>query len=860
MKKYFLRYDKPAEDSEFGWENYSIPIGNGFMGANIFGGVIKDRIQISENSFCNPGESEPKAPNMGGLTNFAEIYIEFADGEFSDYKRGLCLNNAVAYTGYIKNNISYERKYFLSHKDRVMVITLDCSKAGGLEFSVSAKAPFVREFFEKKGDRGGRYANISVDGDCLRLWGELCYYHILYEMQIKILSDGRLNASNDKITVSDATHACLIVAAGTNYTLCSDVFNTDDPLKKTLGEDPHIKVSEYIKKASSIPEDELLKRHTDDFSHLFERVSLDLGGTDNKKTTTELLDSNKEAPDKYLEEMYFQYGRYLLICSSRKGGLPANLQGIWTCHERSPWGAGYWHNINVQMNYWHAFSTNLAELFEPYADFFLAFYDKAKDIAQDYIKQKAPENYAEGKCGFAIGTAAYPYYITPPGRHSGPGTVAFTSKLFWDWYNFTGEDSILKKITKKVLKGASEFLTKTVKNYDGEFLVSFSASPEQMHNGMYVRKGRYYQTVGCSFDQQFLWENGKDYIKVCELTGEKNELFYVQKKQIDAYHPVRIGKSGQIKEFIEEDFYGEIGEYAHRHISQLVGLYPGTLITDATDAWQDAARYTLDERGTNTSGWALAHRLCCRARLGDSKEAYELLRKILTEKTNYNLWDMHPPFQIDGNFGATAGIAEMLVQSHDDCIHILPALPKCWDNGCVRGLCARGAFVIDIVWKNEVASFVTLKSLKGNTACIKAEFSKAFVSDSHGNEISFKINGDILEFETEKDQTYTVKGFSKKEVASLTENVKITSDFELSWDGGPCDIFRAVDDESKWQCIAKNVTSPFKDDYKFDSAYVLRYKVGNVKNGKIAVINRSTELERDIYKNIVNSKRRDEGL
>ena len=846
-----LRYNKAAENSDKGWEEYSIPLGNGYMGANVFGGVECERIQITENSMVNPGEGEPTSEDIGGLTNFAEIYVKFPHHEVKNYERGLCLNNAVAYTKYNANGVRYNREYFTSYPDKVFVCKMSCDSKKSLAFNLCPEIPFIKGYSVNKGDNGGKSGAITVKDDVIYLAGKMDYYNILFEAQIKVVTDGKIINNTDSISVVEANEAVIIMAVGTNYKLCSEIFKTTDRFKKTLGENPHKKVTEYIKNASSKTYEELYKNHIDDISSYFNRVSLDLGEHNSDKTTDELLNEYKKGNrSKYLEVLYFQYGRYLLISSSRKGCLPANLQGIWNCHEHAPWGSGYWHNINVQMNYWPAFNTNLVEMFEPYSDYFMAYYDAASEFAEDYIKRTKPENYKESECGYTIGTAAYPYYITAPGKHSGPGTGALTSKLFWEYYDFTRDEDVLRKVSYKALKGMSEFLTKTVKEYDGEYLTSFSASPEQMHNGAWIRNGTYYHTVGCAFDQQMIYENGKDFIKAAEILNGDDNALKVQKEQIEKYHPVRIGWSGQIKEFLEENFYGEIGEYNHRHISQLMALYPGTLINSDTPAWMDAAKLTLTERTDESTGWALAHRLNAWARTGDGNHAYKLVAELIGNKTNPNLWDEHPPFQIDGNFGATSGIAEMLLQSHEGYIHILPALPDWWHSGKVSGLTARGAFDVDIEWKDSVPSKVRIKSLKGNRIKIKAVFSDN-VRVICGEFVDYELNDNIVEFDSCKNSVYEITGFSNVLKKDCVSNLEVTQSLEVTWQGDKTDIYRAVNDVPCYECIAKNVSSPYKDEFDFDKAETISYKVGDLTK----TVNHSTKLQRDIYKNIIASKR-----
>jgi len=857
---YYLRYQKPAQNSYEGWRDYSIPLGNGYMGINVFGGTELERMQITENSMVNPSYRSPDNTVTGhaGLTNFGEIYVKFPHEDVTDYERGLHLNKGVAYTKYKVGAALYQREYFTSYPDKVLVTKLSCSQKGGLSFEVCPEIPFVRDYLVCEGDGMGKSGQVSVDGDCITLWGELSSRHILFEWQVKVITDGRMTQTPESICVSGADEAVIITAVGTNYKLCPETFLNEEGTKKVLGEDPHEKVSAYLAEASARSYEELYQRHTEEFSSFFDRVSLDLGEQDGGRMTDELLQEYKEGKkSRYLEALYFQYGRYLLISSSRKGCLPANLQGIWTCFERSPWGCGYWHNINVQMNYWPAFNTNLIEMFESYADFFQAFYPCAQRNAEEYVQTVTPENYKKGECGMSIGTAVFPYSVSGQGlqTHSGPGTTAFTSILFWDYYDFTREEKILRDVSYKALESVSKFLTKTVKKYDGEYLVQESASPEQRMKW----SPKHYHTIGCTFDQQMIYENGKDFIKASEILGIQSEALDIQKEQIDLYHPVRIGWSGQVKEYWEENFYGDIGDSCHRHISHLVGLYPGTLINSRTDAWLDAAKVTLTERGFDRYwGWSSAHKLNTWARAGEGNHCHEMIDGLLSRLTAPNLWDIADcnhlneykgVFQIDANLGATAGVAEMLLQSHEDCLHILPALPDIWANGRVTGLTARGAFEADIEWSDRAAKKVVIRSKKGNRVRIKSDFGE--VVTVNGENMSSALQDGILELDTQAGGSYEILGFAEKAVVELPKNLEVTDDLKLTWEGGACDLFRAVDDAPVYECIARNVESPYQDDYDFAGADIITYKAAVGGKGVTKTINHATQRQKTLWlKNI----------
>lgn len=859
-----MKYRTPAPDSAEGWENESLPIGNGYLGANIFGIVNKERIQLTHNALVNPHYDEC-GRMFGGLNNLAEIYIYFPCQEVDKYERGLSLDEGFAYCNYYHKGIKFTREYFASYPDKVIVTHIEADKKEPLNFKIVAEIPYIKEYAFKEGDGGGKSGSVWSLEDTIFFRGTLHFYNVLFEGLIKVITDGVTVQCENGICIENATQATIVIAADTNYALCEEVFLEQNREKKTKGTDPHESMMQLVSSAVKKGYQKLREQHMQDYRKLFGRVKFSLDDSKEGYVEDLLCDykSGKSVP--YLEELYFQYGRYLLISSSRKGGLPANLQGIWNCHDLSPWGSGYWHNINVQMNYWPAFNTNLLETFEPYVDYHQAYRSKAEEYASEYIKEHNPKNFKEGKgaCGWTIGTAGYPYFITAPGGHSGPGTGALTSKLFWEAYAFSCDPQILKEVTYPALLGMSRFLTKTVKEYDGKYLVCPSASPEQLNNGPYISDGTFYRTVGCAFDQQLIYENGKDLLTATDLLGadlEEKEDIVLQKQQIDKYSHVNVGWSGQIKEFLEEHFYGEIGEYHHRHISHLMALYPGTSINASTPAWMDAARISLENRGNNTTGWALAHRLNAWARLGEGNKAYEVIRKLLSEKTMMNLWDLHPPFQIDGNFGATAGIAEMLMQSHNDHIEILPALPDTWESGSFEGLLARGGFEIDARWNGGSITYIRIKSLCGNGVKIKCPGIGMICRDDNRYQV---LSDDLIQMDTVKDGCYLFENLPPKEKVDEVEelSIEVGKEMTLSWkSNNPVNVYRAIDSASDYQLLAEDVIeNSYKDTIDFSKHETITYKVKAVRGtceskGIYKTINHATELEIDRYEILLKEK------
>lgn len=847
---YIMRYKQPAEDSAYGWEHQSLPIGNGYMGGNVFGIVERDRIQITENALQNPG-------SLGGLNNFAELYLHFPHKEVENYERGLNLNEGVAYTRYTVDGVQYEREYFTSYPDKVLAIHLSASAP--FSTRVELVIPYIKDYAINEGDGGGKSGSVSYEGNRAILLGTMNYYNIHFAGELAVLTDGAVESGEDGIAITDATDVVVYMTIGTNYELRPEVFLEDDPKKKLRDFDPDDRVAEMLEDVLAQDFAAIREKHLADHGGLFGRVDLELGEELSDPTDVLLARYAKGEAIPYLEMVYFQFGRYMLIASSRKGTLPANLQGVWNVHDQSPWGSGYWHNINVQMNYWPAFVTNLAETFTAYADFNAAFRAKAEVLAEEYIKKYDPECYEEGACGWTIGTASYPYTISAPGGHSGPGTGGLTSKLFWDYYDFTRDHEVLEKVAYPALRGMSEFLTKTVRDFgDGEYRAVFSASPEQMLNRLYVSRGRYHQTVGCAFDQQMIYENGRDYLEAASLLGYTDDpLFDVQQEQIDHYHPVRIGWSGQIKEYEEENMYGEIGEYHHRHISELIGLQPGTVINHTTPAWMDAAKYTLTERGDEATGWALAHRLNAWARTDDGEHAYTIVRNLIGTRTMDNLWDFHPPYQIDGNFGGTSGIAEMLLQSHEGYIAILPTIPKAWaKRGHFKGLVARGAFDVEVSWADGTATEIIITSKVGGECavsypCIEmASLDGAMVTT---------MEKDLIAFDTEAGQSYRITEIPVCVRTEMPADFAVDRDtLALSWkaeEGVTYRVYRSMGDAPDYELLTEVVDGgSYQDTLDWAKEPYVMYKLTAQKEeeeesmGAVVTINHADELYLTRYK------------
>lgn len=723
------------------------------MGANIFGRTDVERLQITDKTLTNG------APyGSGGMTNFAEVFLEFDHYTINNYKRSLNLNDAILDVSYEHEGVKYFREYFASYPYNVIAIKLSASEKAKINCTVSAVAPY----FRSKNEKLTKFGIVKAQNNSITLSGTIPSFSLNYEAQIKIINDGgQLFANNEngsnEIRIVDANSAIILITTGTNYKLNDQIFLMDSTqLKLDLNVFPHQEVKNTVEIASNLGYKKLKESHLKDYQNLFSRVNLMLTPKAIRIPTKTLVKNYKqEASNPYLEELMFHFGRYLLIASSREGTLPCGLQGVWSQYHVTPWSGGYWHNINVQMNYWGAFNTNLPETFVAYEEYFNAYLPKAYTNGSKYVKKWHPNAFtnAERGNGWCIGTGANAYSIGSPGGHSGPGTGGFTTKLFWDRFEFTQDTTFLREIAYTALLGMSTFLSKTLLlTEDGTLLVDRSASPEQRHNGIH------YMTKGTTFDQGFVWETYNDLLKSARILGEKDPFLETVKDQINKLDPILIGESGQIKEYREEKKYGDIGDPKHRHVSHLCPIYPGTLINSNKPEWVEAVSAVLDFRGNNSTGWAMAHRMNIRARTKEAEKAHEVYSKFLKERTLPNLWTVHPPFQIDGNLGTMAGVAEMLIQSHEGFIELLPALPKAWENGSFDGLVARGNFKLSMSWKKSNVSFFKVTSKSGGKCSIKYKnMEGAQIKDSQGKQISYsQKNDDIIEFETSKLGEYFI--------------------------------------------------------------------------------------------------------
>ena len=853
-----------GENADIGWASWSLPIGNGYFGANVFGRTETERIQITEKTLMQPTsvkDSDGVYHTIGGLNNFSETYIDFnhTNSAVTDYVRYLDMKTAISGVEYNYSGVKYTREYFTSYPDKALVIRLDSDTSGALSFTLRPTIPYEQSYGAFAGDGANKYGTVTsaVKGGVgeIELAGKMGYYDIDFYALYKVYTDGGVvsastveNTYADKdgtmitdtdgtITVSGAKSAYIVVTLGSDYELSSDMFTSAENAKPTTETDieyTKAKIGGYMNaietKTAGKSFDEayslLRESHLADYTELFGRVTLNLGckESDFALTTDELLKSCQAGSvSTYLDTLVFQYGRYLLIASSRSGALPANLQGAWNTYNTPPWAAAYTHNINVEMNYWHAFSTNIAETFESYVEYNMAYMEQAEIYADSIINQYNPGAYdKDGGNGWVIGNHIYPYRYT---SDRSAGNIGFLTQVFWDYYLFTKDPEVLDYVYE-ILVNAARYITKCVElDEDGNYLVAYCDSPEMKVNGVW------YYTVGTTYAQTFAYLNnfyaleaakelGIDLSDSSLLTEEEYLIFNTILEQIDKYDPINVGLSGQIKEFREETYYNSIGDDpTHRHISQLVGLYPGSLVNSNTPAWLDAARVVLENRGLGSMNWSRAHRMNLWARVKEGDEAYKLLEAIYKDRIGYNLWTSGPPFQIDGNFGAAAGITEMLLQSHEGYISPLAALPEAWANGSYTGLVARGNFEVSAAWENGLAKTFNITSKNGGTASVYyPSITNAYVIDSDGNSVSYTVSGtDLISFETEVGKTYIIYGFSSLDVPGAPTDLVCTENgnggLNFTWSkvsgASSYNVYVAVENAATYTLIGTTSSNSF---------------------------------------------------
>ena len=884
-----LWYDEPASegenipgrkggfngtDEDDRWQQQTLPIGNSRMGANVYGEVGKEWLTFNQKTLWNGGPSERRPDYNGGnydradkykqivdlykqgkdaeanalakqylvgqggnqgygaYQSWGDIYLDFGldRQKAQNYTRSLDLETALAAVDFTYEGTQMHREYLATYKDNVLAMKFT---AQGGDQKLNCTVSFPVDNGENVVSKNlGKEVTTKAEDHKITVAGKMQDNGLLLNGQLQAVlpegGAGRITAEGETLKIADATEFYLFVAADTDYANVYPKYRT--------GETPealNTSVAAELDKAVQKGYEQVKADHLADYQGLFNRMSLNLGQADAaaKKTTDQLLagyknGQNTDQENRALEVLLFQYGRYMTIASSRPGDLPSNLQGVWQNrvgdHNRIPWASDYHMNVNLQMNYWPTYSTNLVECAQPLVDYVYSLMEPGAVTAKMYF---GVEN------AFTAHTQNTPFGWTCPGWDFSwgwsPAALPWILQNCWEYYEYTGDVAYMQEHLYPMLKASANLYDNILFEKDGRMVSAPAYSPE--HGPV---------TAGNTYEQSLIWQLYEDAATAAEVLGDPDQKATAWREMQKKLRPIEVGASGQIKEWYNETTLGSIGERGHRHMSHLLGLFPGDLISVDNPEFMDAAILSLRDRGYQSTGWGMGQRINAWARTGDGNQAHQLIQNLFRDGINPNLFDSHAPFQIDGNFGYTSGVAEMLMQSNMGYINLLPSLPDVWANGSVRGLLARGNFEVSMDWADGRVKSAEILSKNGGKATVQVpNGALALVTDAKGAIVPVEaLSQDRISFETQKNERYTISQIPEKAEAPVPANLKVEKYAEntanLSWDAveGQQVTYRVYRQVSggKPVLIHETAKTTYQDPECLDGLDGIRYQISAV--------------------------------